>query len=209
MKDWLATALPFALSPLALERCDRLYQLVLAGNAQQNLTRLTTPEAFWEKHLWDSLFPLAGLADRPWQVIDVGTGAGFPGLPAAIAFPHWHLTLLDGTRKKIAFVQEAIAALELTNAQGVWSRAEAFRPPQPADLVLIRAVTQPATALTYALPLLGAGGRVLLYRGRWSAAEETELQRAGDRLGARLLGVQAFVTPLSQGQRHVVCCERL
>jgi len=49
----------------------------------------------------------------------------------------------------------------------------------------------------------------LLYRGQWSAAEETELQRAGDRLGARIVAVQGFVTPLSQGQRHVVCCERL
>jgi len=209
VKDWLATALPFSLPPLALERCDRLYELVVAGNAQQNLTRLTTPADFWEKHLWDSLFPLAPFANQPLHAIDVGTGAGFPGLPAAIAFPHWHVTLLDSTRKKITFVQEAIAALELTNAQGVWSRAESFRPPKPANLVLLRAVTQPVPALTYALPLVGAGGRVLLYRGQWSAAEETELQRAGDRLGARIVAVQGFVTPLSQGQRHVVCCERL
>ncbi|NJK59202.1 MAG: 16S rRNA (guanine(527)-N(7))-methyltransferase RsmG [Oscillatoriales cyanobacterium SM2_1_8] len=152
---------------------------------------------------------MAAFAESLGPVIDVGTGAGFPGLPAAIAFPHWHVTLLDGTRKKIAFVREAIAALALTNAEGVWSRVETFRPPTPANLVLIRAVTQPATALAYALPLLGAGGRVLLYRGRWSATEAADLQRAGDRLGARIVGVQEFVTPLSQGQRHVVCCERL
>jgi 16S rRNA (guanine527-N7)-methyltransferase len=89
---------------------EQLYQGILDGNRQINLTRLTQPDDFWEKHLWDSfsgLWPwLVPDAARDWtvppvdRVIDIGTGAGFPGFPAAIAQPQWQVTLLDSTQKK-------------------------------------------------------------------------------------------------------------
>ncbi|MEL6581253.1 MAG: RsmG family class I SAM-dependent methyltransferase, partial [Cyanobacteria bacterium J06621_12] len=81
---------------------QQVYQEVLAGNRLQNLTRITDPGDFWEKHLWDSLSGIVGIEDilsHKLQIIDVGTGAGFPGIPLAIAFPHWNITLLDSTRK--------------------------------------------------------------------------------------------------------------
>ena len=91
------------------QQFQQLYEEILAGNRQLNLTRITAPEEFWEKHLWDSLAAMKWLGKiveiektkSPQQVIDIGTGAGFPGIPVAIAFPLSQVTLLDATRKKL------------------------------------------------------------------------------------------------------------
>ncbi|MEI6428783.1 MAG: 16S rRNA (guanine(527)-N(7))-methyltransferase RsmG [Pseudanabaena sp. ELA607] len=130
--QWAET-LAWQPSPHEIQQLAQLYGLVVAGNQKQNLTRITEPTDFWEKHLWDSLralLPLWGQEAEPWQVLDIGTGAGFPGLPIAIVFPNWQVTLLDSRQKKIAFVNEAITALNLENAQGIAARAEDLRPMQ-------------------------------------------------------------------------------
>lgn len=197
---------------------QQLYHLTLAGNRQFNLTRITDPQEFWEKHLWDSLrgikpwlgtqppkldsaelesegqepdqlqvlrshatdftppilkFPeqallqagaiehnkiVAGQAKDPasLQVIDIGTGAGFPGLPVAIAHPTWNVTLLDSTRKKITFVESLTAALDIQTVQAVSDRAEQLgrdlQHRRKYDLVLIRAVAAAPVCVEYALP---------------------------------------------------------
>ena len=84
-----------------------LYVAVVTANHNLNLTRITEPAEFWEKHLWDSLRGVGSLitASAPLKVIDIGTGAGFPGLPLAIARSDWELTLVDSTAKKIGFIQ--------------------------------------------------------------------------------------------------------
>ena len=151
---------------------QQVYQGVLEGNRVQNLTRITSPEDFWEKHLWDSLSGIVGIEAilaQKLEVIDVGTGAGFPGIPLAIAFPHWKITLLDSTRKKITFVNELIAKLELQNATGIVARAEALgRIPgdrDSYDLAFVRAVSKPAVCAEYSLPFVKKGGLAILYRG--------------------------------------------
>ncbi|MEY4517693.1 MAG: hypothetical protein RLZZ499_292 [Cyanobacteriota bacterium] len=151
---------------------QQVYQEVLEGNRQQNLTRITSPEDFWEKHLWDSLSGIIGLEEEilahKLQIIDVGTGAGFPGIPLAIAFPHWRITLLDSTRKKITFVNDLIAKLQLNNATGIVARAEALGriPGDRAsyDLALVRAVSKPSVCAEYGLPFVKQGGLAVLYR---------------------------------------------
>ena len=97
---------------------QQLYQLILAGNRQFNLTRITEPEEFWEKHLWDSLRGIApkqhfipGI-EKSKRIIDIGTGAGFPGIPISLLFPNSHVTLLDSTRKKITFIEEIDSGIE-------------------------------------------------------------------------------------------------
>ena len=92
-----------------LEQWEKLYQEIILINRQINLTRITEPNDFWEKHLWDSLAGVIGLDflnyEDSLKVVDIGTGAGFPGLPISIIFPHWQLTLLDSTRKKINVIK--------------------------------------------------------------------------------------------------------
>jgi 16S rRNA (guanine527-N7)-methyltransferase len=192
------------------DQFQKLYALILQGNRQLNLTRITEPEEFWEKHLWDSLRGI-----QPWlksnsltpsQVIDIGTGAGFPGLPVAIACPEWHVTLVDSTRKKITFIEEMVQVLGLQKAVTLCDRAEQIgQHPQHRevyDLALIRAVATASVCAEYTLPLLKVGGMAVLYRGQWTEAEAIALEVALNQLGGQLESIEAFQIPMSQGERH-------
>ena len=196
---------------------QQIYQEVLEGNRVQNLTRITSPEDFWEKHLWDSLSGIVGLSEimtaeervtHKLQVIDVGTGAGFPGIPLAIAFPHWNITLLDSTRKKINFVNDLIARLELDNATGIIARAEELGkiPGDRAsyDLATVRAVSKPSVCAEYSLPFVKKGGLVILYRGHWNESDTESLAAAAAQLGSKIELIHPWSTPLSHGVRHCI-----
>lgn len=188
---------------------QRLYELILAGNQHLNLTRITSPEDFWEKHLWDSWRGVAKLLSTPiplpWRAIDIGTGAGFPGLPLAIVKPHWQVTLLDSTRKKIAFLERLIPQLEITNVNTLTARAEEIgrqlQYRESYDLALIRAVGTASICAEYTLPLVKLGGLAVLYRGEWTDRETEALQLAVKQLGGTIEFVDRFTTPLSQGCR--------
>ncbi len=201
---------------------QQLYEGILEGNQQLNLTRITDPVEFWEKHLWDSLsgiksflqvssnIPIADVSDSiPYRAIDIGTGAGFPGLPIAIAQPNWHMTLLDSTRKKLDFVDQLLKRLDIANATPLVGRVEqigrdrAHR--EQYDLVLVRAVGAASICVEYALPLVKVGGLAVLYRGQWLEQEATELAPVISLLlGGKLEQVAAFKTPITQGDRHCI-----
>ena len=191
---------------------QQVYQEILEGNRYQNLTRITTPKDFWEKHLWDSLSGIVGLPEenleQKLEVIDIGTGAGFPGIPLAIAFPNWNLTLLDSTRKKITFVNDLISKLGINNANGIVARAEALgRIPgdrQSYDIAIVRAVSKASVCAEYALPLVKIGGLAILYRGHWSQEETANLRSAAGKLGSKIELIHPWETPLSQGVRHCI-----
>jgi 16S rRNA (guanine527-N7)-methyltransferase len=194
------------------EQFQRFYELILTGNQQLNLTRITEPQEFWEKHLWDSLRGIAplfgGVASNPCtpQLIDIGTGAGFPGIPIAIAMNNCTVTLLDSTRKKVAFIEEILTALELTNVKTMTARVEdighQFHHRQKYDVTTIRAVGSANTCAEYALPLLKEGGLAVIYRGNWTSEETTALENAVKQLGGVIESIEKFTTPLSESIRH-------
>ncbi|MCG9885392.1 MAG: 16S rRNA (guanine(527)-N(7))-methyltransferase RsmG [Cyanobacteria bacterium] len=197
---------------------QRLYDGILAGNQRLNLTRIVAPEEFWEKHLWDSLRGLFAPPMEPWRsrsatLLDIGTGGGFPGLPIALVQPQWSVTLLDSTRKKIRFVAELAADLGLMNTTAIAERAEQFArrpggPPPSFDLITLRAVAPATQCAYYALPLLKDGGIAILYRGRWTDEEAAALEPVLAELGGELVHIEAFQTPLTQGERHCLYVRR-
>ncbi|HEY9607499.1 MAG TPA: 16S rRNA (guanine(527)-N(7))-methyltransferase RsmG [Allocoleopsis sp.] len=195
---------------------QQLYQAILSGNRQLNLTRITAPVEFWEKHLWDSLrgvAPLLQSDESPQRWIDIGTGAGFPGVPVAIAFSQSSIALLDSTRKKINFLDTLIAQLELKNATTLNGRAEAIAmQPQHRenyDVAMIRAVAPVHTCAEYALPFLKPGGLAILYRGHWTDEEAEALRLAIEDLGGVIDSIEGFTTPLSNSVRHCVYLRKL
>ena len=194
------------------EQFQRLYQAILAGNRQFNLTRITEPHDFWEKHLWDSLAGLVGLdqetqSKQRLKVIDIGTGAGFPGIAIAIAQPQWRVTLLDATRKKIRFLDTLIDNLALENVTTLTGRAEAVGQQshrEAYDIASVRAVGSASVCAEYAVPLLKTGGLAILYRGNWNDEESAVLTLAADELGSTIESIEQLTTPLSHSIRHCV-----
>ena len=200
-----------------LEQWEKLYQEIILINRQINLTRITEPNDFLEKHLWDSLAGVIGLDflnyEDSLKVVDIGTGAGFPGLPISIIFPHWQLTLLDSTRKKINVIKLFLEALKLNNSQTFIGRAEDIghipEHREKYDLGLIRAVGQPSVCAEYVLPFLKVGGIGVLYRGNWQKEEEINLNNALKQLGGKLILVKQFETPLTKSIRHFIYVEKI
>ncbi len=210
---------------------QRLYELIIEANQTLNLTRITQPLEFWEKHLWDSLRGIALLLEErgrkgergregegenyqlpitnsSLKIIDIGTGAGFPGIPVAIVLPQSQVTLLDSVRKKVTFLNTLIAELNIQNASTVIGRAETINKEsqykQAYDVALIRAVGSASVCAEYALPLLKSGGLAVLYRGNWTTEETETLQNTVKKLGGLIEAVEGFTTPITNSIRHCV-----
>ena len=208
-----AAALGIALNEGQREHYARYRALLLEWNARINLTAITDPLEVAARHFLDSLTVAAGApdelrADAP-RVLDVGSGAGFPGLALAIAFPAWRVTLLEATGKKVRFLETVIAELGLTNAQALTGRAEdvARRPEHRAayDVVMARAVAALPTLLEFCAPFARVGGRLILPKKGDLAVELAAGERAAPLLGARLLDPLPVAVPsLDDGRVLVV-----
>ena len=201
--DWCPTA-------QQQSQLQSLYSEVVSANQQLNLTRITAPEEFWEKHLWDSLRGVGELINHPLElkVIDLGTGAGFPGLPLAIARTDWQMTLVDSTAKKVGFIEYIAPELGLTNTHPLVSRIEALGQERQHrhqyDLALIRAVSSANICAEYTLPLVKVGGTAILYRGNWTEEEAASLELVVAKLGGEISKIDRFTTPISDSIRHCI-----
>ena len=147
----------------------RLLQELEQWNRSYNLTRITGSVAMIAGHLLDSLAASNELHGT--SIADLGTGAGFPGLPLAIVHPERAFTLIDGTAKKIRFVEHAVRQLALSNVRALHARAETLRPEAPFDTIVARAVAALPELARLARPLAAAGTRLIAYKGRRPVAE--------------------------------------
>ena len=169
-----------ALNAAQVARFMRFAVLLEEGNRRLNLTRIR-PEDVVTLHFLDSLALAALHQPAPGaRVLDVGTGAGFPGVPLALAFPNTDVTLMDSTNKRLAFLDHALADLKMTNARTLHARAEELardpRHRERYDLVVARAVAPLSTLAGWLLPFARPGGLVIAYKSQ-SAQEEIENAR--------------------------------
>lgn len=170
------------------------YQELVEWNRRFNLTAITDYEGVQVRHFADSLSCLLALPRAALQagarLIDVGTGAGFPGLPLKILCPGLRLVLLEATRKKTEFLEHLVRRLGLQDVQVIWGRAEEIGQ-QPAhreqyDWAVARAVAELPTLVEYLLPLVRVGGAVLAQKGESGPAEAHSAEGAIQLLGGRL-----------------------
>lgn len=192
-----AAQLGIELSERQAEQLIRLLDELDEWNQRMNLTAIRERGAQITKHLLDSL------SVQPFvhggRVLDVGTGAGFPGLPLAIVNPSLDFTLLDSTAKKLKFIEHAASLLELSNVQTVHTRAENYRPAQRFDIVVSRAVGPVEQFVKWAGHLCAGGGRLLAMQGRAPAAAVAKLPS-----GWKLAAVHRLTVPALDEERHLV-----
>ena len=198
-----------------LEQLVALQQQLRDWNSRLNLTRLVEGDDYWISQVFDSLWPLADLLaaqqgeTAPLELIDVGTGGGFPGLAAAIALPAARLTLVDSVGRKVEAVRAMAHALGL--AERVHLRCERIeRSGRLPDLrgrfdrALARAVASAPVVAEYLVPLLAPQGVAVLYRGQWSSGDQASLERAVRHLNATVEEVEGCELPAGRGVRHAV-----
>lgn len=202
------------LSDAQLLQFDGLTQLLLSWNERMNLTAITDPAEIAVKHYLDALtlkrvLPQVG----GLRLIDVGAGAGFPGLPLAIAFPRLQTTLMDSTAKKLRFVDHAAESLGLDNVRTLHARAEdAGRDQshrQAYDIVVARAVARLPVLVEYSLPLCKAGGQVIAMKGASAFDETNAAAIAIDTLGGKLFAVEEIALPTLDNPRYLIVIDKI
>lgn len=191
------------------EQFFHFYELLVEWNKVMNLTGITDYEEVNEKHFVDSL-ALAKVMDlrRVDRIIDIGTGAGFPGIPLKIVFPHLEVVLLDSLRKRVHFLDEVIQKLGLQKISTLHGRAEDYaRMPEyreKFDLCVSRAVANLAVLSEYCIPYVRVGGYFVSYK---SGNIDEEIKQAGTSirvLGGNLEAVEKFCLPQSEIERSFV-----
>jgi 16S rRNA (guanine527-N7)-methyltransferase len=201
LAEIVAAALPGLTLSADQEAAFDIYAAALAEwNAHTNLTAITALDDVRVRHFLDSLTILAALSiPQGAHVIDVGTGAGFPGLPLRIARPDLRLTLIEATGKKLNFCRHVAELLGLGDVQFVHARAEeaghlpALR--EQGEVVVARAVARLPVLLEYLLPLAQVGGVAVAMKGRTAAAEAADSKRALKLLGGKVRGLPEFALP--------------
>jgi 16S rRNA (guanine527-N7)-methyltransferase len=170
-------------------------------NKSFNLTAITAPEAMITHHLLDSLSIHPDLAGQ--EIADVGTGAGFPGLPLAVVNPQRRFTLIDGSAKKIRFVTNTAARMGLDNVTAVHARSETFMPGAPLDLVITRALAPLPRLVQMVQPMCAPGTHILAMKGR-----RPEEEIAALKLPWRLRSAREITVPGLDAARCVLLLGR-
>jgi 16S rRNA (guanine527-N7)-methyltransferase len=170
---------------------------------EQAPTTVRDPEEAVDVHLADSLIALElGVVAAAQGLVDLGAGAGFPGLALAVALPASAVVLVESQARKCAFIERVIAAAEVENANVVCARAEEWREGLGgADVVMARALAAQAVVLEYAAPLLRMGGALVDWRGRRDAEEEAAATAAARELGLDLVEIR-HVQPYASAHSH-------
>lgn len=181
----------------------RYLELLDKWNRVYNLTAIRDADRMVTHHLLDALAVLPHLpGETSFRLLDIGSGAGLPGIPLAIARPEWHVTVLDSNHKKGAFMQQAVAELGTANVEVRICRVEDFAPAQRYDAVISRAFSDLTTFAQAGLRLLAPGGRLVAMKGIFPHEEIRELPA-----DVRVLDTPTVSVPGLAAERHLVVLE--
>ena len=190
------------------------YEMLIEKNKVMNLTGITEFQEVLVKHFLDSLACVKAVdMSKVNRIMDIGTGAGFPGVPLKIAFPHLEACLLDSLKKRVNFLEETFQLLKLENITAIHGRAEEFAKNkayrETYDLCVSRAVSNLATLSEYCLPYVKTGGFFISYKSGTVQEEVEQAQKAVKILGGRIQDVVYFQLPDSEIQRSLVVIEKV
>ena len=193
------------------ETLERFANLMLQKNEVMNLTRITEPSAVAQLHLLDSAMLLKFADFRGKTVADIGTGAGFPGMPLRILEPDFDLTLLDSLGKRVDWLKETCEALNLKRVSCVHARAEEFAAGkrESFDLVTSRAVANLQILAELCLPLVRVGGQFLAMKSVESETEIADAKNAIKTLGGKIAKVEDYTIPTSDVVHRLVIIEKV
>lgn len=195
-----------------LEKFYRYMELLMEWNEKINLTAIIEPEEIILKHFIDSLTIYKDLKNAK-SFVDVGTGAGFPGIPIAIINNTLKVTLVDSLNKRLIFLQEVIKELNLNNVELVHARAEEFgqnkKYREKFDIATSRAVANLATLSEYLIPLVKINGKCLCMKASDVNEEISQSQKAIELLGGKITNVEEFNLPQSDIGRTIIIIDKI
>jgi 16S rRNA (guanine527-N7)-methyltransferase len=202
------------LSPGQLTSLEQYEKILMEWNARMNLTAIQDPATIRTKHFLDSLTCLTVMRDTPLErVIDIGTGAGFPGIPLKIALPAMRLTLVESVGKKVEFCRHVVQQLKLEGVEIIQARAEEVgqmaAQRERYDWAVARAVALLPILAEYLLPLVKVGGTMLAMKGESAHAEAVSAHNAIQILGGQLRRVAPVTLPGVVEQRYLVVIEKI